>query len=99
MLTISEYLRRSFIEHFSMAEDRVCTVGAGPNLDLSRVPAPPQGLRDGVPTVLFIGKQFDRKGGQVLLEAFRAVRGRFSDARLVIIDPPPPPTAEAGVEW
>jgi len=42
----------------------VCTVGAGPNLDLTRVPAPRTAPRDGVPTVLFVGKQFERKGAR-----------------------------------
>jgi glycosyltransferase involved in cell wall biosynthesis len=52
-----------------------------------------------VPSVLFVGKQFERKGGPLLLEAFRLVRARFADARLVIIGPPTPPADGPGVEW
>lgn len=99
VLTISEYLRQSFIEHFRLPEDRVCTVGAGPNLDLSRVPEPRATPRTGPPTVLFVGKQFERKGGALLLEAFRIVRARCPGARLVIVGPTTPPAAESGVEW
>lgn len=99
VLTISDYLRRSFIESFGLPEDRVYTVGAGPNLDLTRVPAPRAAPRDGVPTVLFVGKQFERKGGPLLLEAFRLVRARLADARLVIIGPPTPPAGGPGVQW
>jgi glycosyltransferase involved in cell wall biosynthesis len=99
VLTISDYLRRSFIESFGLPEERVCTVGAGPNLDLSRVPEPRATPREGAPTVLFVGKQFERKGGPLLLEAFRRVRARRPDARLVIVGPPTPPPSEPGVEW
>jgi glycosyltransferase involved in cell wall biosynthesis len=98
VMTISDYLRRSFTESFGLPEERVCTVGAGPNLDLGRVPAPRATPREGVPTVLFVGKQFERKGGSLLLEAFRRVRVRCG-ARLVIVGPTTPPTADPGVEW
>ena len=99
VLTISEYLRRSFIDQFGLPEDRVFAVGAGPNLDLSRVPPPRPAPRTGTPTVLFVGKQFERKGGSYLLEAFRIVRSRCPDARLVIVGPTTPPAPEPGVEW
>jgi glycosyltransferase involved in cell wall biosynthesis len=99
VMTISEYLRRSFIDHFGLPDDRVCTVGAGPNLDLSRVPLPRATPRDGVPTVLFVGKQFERKGGPLLLEAFQRVRACRADARLIIIGPPTSPSLGPGVEW
>jgi starch synthase len=100
VMTISDWLRHSFVEHFDLPEDRVSTVGAGPNLDLSRVPAPRSTPRtDGPPAVLFVGKQFERKGGALLLDAFRIVRTRCPDARLVIVGPTTPPAAESGVEW
>ena len=96
-MTISDWLRRSFIESFGLPEDRVCTVGAA-NLDLARVPEP-RASRAVAPTVLFVGKQFERKGGRLLLEAFRGVRARFPGARLVIVGPTTPPASEPGVEW
>jgi glycosyltransferase involved in cell wall biosynthesis len=99
VFTISDYLRRSFVEDFGVPADRVCTVGAGPNLDLSRVPRPRPAPRDGTPTVLFVGKQFERKGGLLLLEAFRAVRARFPGTRLVIVGPENHEASELGVEW
>jgi glycosyltransferase involved in cell wall biosynthesis len=99
VFTISDYLRRSFVEDFGLPEDRVDTVGAGANLDLSCVPGPRPGPRNGSPTVLFVGKQFERKGGTVLLEAFRTVRARFPSTRLVIVGPPNQPASEPGVEW
>lgn len=99
ILTISEYLRHSFIDHFDVAPDRVLTVGAGPNLDLTQVPLPRASPRTGPPTVLFVGKQFERKGGPQLLEAFRLVRAQRPDARLVIVGPIELPATDPGVEW
>jgi starch synthase len=99
VLTISEYLRRSFIEGFGVPENRVCAVGAGPNLDVSRLPRRPEPRRDRIPTVLFVGKQFQRKGGLVLLEAFRLLRVRLPTARLVIVGPSSRSAEEPGVTW
>jgi glycosyltransferase involved in cell wall biosynthesis len=99
IMTISDYLRRSFITDYGLCEDRVVSVGAGPNLDLSRVPKPRAVPRTGPPTVLFVGKQFERKGGDHLLTAFRMLRGRLPDARLVIVGPTTSPSSEPGVEF
>lgn len=99
VFTISDYLRGSFVEDFGVSEDRVCTVGAGPNFDLGHVPAPRTKRREEPPTVLFVGKQFERKGGVLLLEAFRKVRAKLPSARLVIVGPEERQTSEPGIEW
>jgi glycosyltransferase involved in cell wall biosynthesis len=98
VFTISDYLRRSFINDFQLPPDRVVPVWAGPNLELSRIPARPTGTSDGPPTVLFVGKQFERKGGGMLLDAFARVRAALPAARLIVIGPPPR-AAAPGVEW
>jgi starch synthase len=87
---LSERLRRSFIDDFGVPADRVRAIYAGPNLDLSRVPAvtPPRAA-DRPPTVLFVGRQFHRKGGDVLVESLRRVRVRLPTARLVVAGPTP----------
>jgi starch synthase len=99
VLTMSEFLRRSFIDDFGLPAERVHTVGVGPNLEVSQIPEPRPVARTGVPTVLFVGKQFERKGGKLLLDAFRRVRARVPDARLVLIGPPTSPSSDPGVEW
>lgn len=99
IFTLSERLRRSFIEDFAIPPSKVVAVGAGPNLDVdlsSMVRAPDDPARR--PTVLFVGKQFERKGGPQLLEAFRLVRTRVPDARLVIVGPERVDGADDGVE-
>jgi glycosyltransferase involved in cell wall biosynthesis len=97
IFTISERLRRSFIEDFGIPERRVRAVHAGPNFDVDAfvdvvAPEPER------PTILFVGKQFRRKGGDVLLSAFADVRARFPDARLIIVGPEELADVPPGVE-
>jgi glycosyltransferase involved in cell wall biosynthesis len=88
VLAMSEYLRQSFIDDFGVSPERVHTVHAGLNLDLSRVEYPPTRRTDVPPTVVFVGRQFGRKGGDVLLAAFERVRREVPNAQLQIIGPP-----------
>ena len=83
IFTMSERLRESFISDFGIAPERLVTVHCGPNLD--ELPPPRTAAPDGPPTILFIGRDFERKGGAMLLQAFRAVRDRVPDARLVVV--------------
>jgi glycosyltransferase involved in cell wall biosynthesis len=86
---LSERLRRSFVDDFGIPPDRVRTVYAGPNLTPDRVRSVPPGPADGhPPTVLFVGLQFHRKGGDVLVESFRRVRTRMPAAELVLAGVP-----------
>lgn len=96
VFTISEYLRQSFITDFGLPEERVHAVLAGPNFDTSTV-AQPDGHVAGPPTILFVGIHFERKGGDLLLEAFARVRTRIADARLIIVGPRDLRLTEPGV--
>jgi glycosyltransferase involved in cell wall biosynthesis len=96
VFTMSEYLRGSFLRDFALPAERVVTVYAGANLDAATV-IPRSGPPQGPPTVLFVGRQWDRKGGPVLLEAFRGLRVAIPDARLCVVGSRPP-VREPGVE-
>ena len=84
IFTFSENLRTSFISDFGLEADRVVTVFAGANFSATlpefKVSAP----KDSPPTILFVGREFERKGGQDLIAAFIEVRKIVPDARLVI---------------
>ena len=86
---------RSLVEHYGVSPDRVSVVGAGANVE--RLPEPRR-RPDGPPTILFVGNDFERKGGPRLLEAFARLRQRVPDARLRIVGTPYPVPAGAGVE-
>jgi glycosyltransferase involved in cell wall biosynthesis len=96
---LSERLRRSFVDDFGIVAERVHAIHAGPNLDIARLPEP-RATRPGdrPPTVLFVGRQFQRKGGDLLLESFRRVRQRLPSARLLVAGLPRGFIAAPGVE-
>jgi glycosyltransferase involved in cell wall biosynthesis len=87
ILTMSERLRRSFIEDFGLPAEKVHTIHAGPNFDPDRIPVRGMQRPDGPPTVLFVGRAFERKGGDVILAAFARVRAELPAARLLIVGP------------
>ena len=92
----SEWLRRSFIEDFHQDPDKVVAVGAGANLEA--VPSPPERNFDR-PRLLFVGKDFERKGGPLVLHAFERVRAAVPDAELWIAGPSNPPPDRPGVRF
>lgn len=87
VFTMSEWLRRSFIEDYGAPPERVVAIGGGVNLD--RVPELPPDKDYARPEIVFVGVDFARKGGPELLQAFRAVRAQRRDAKLHLIGPPP----------
>ncbi len=102
IFTMSEYLRRSYIDDFGVDPRRVVHIGAGCNLEelpaghpgtegsISRVPGSGTGKDYDNGELLFIGADFERKGGPHLLRAFSVVRQRVPRATLHIVGPPKP---------
>jgi glycosyltransferase involved in cell wall biosynthesis len=84
LLTSNENARLSLINDYGVRPDRVVNVGYGANVD--GIP-PPRDLGNRRKNILFVGKDFRRKGGHVLVKAFPKVRESFNDATLTIIGP------------
>lgn len=81
--TRSELVRGSIIKEYGIAPEKVTAVGGGVNFP--HFPQPVQHRETARPTVLFVGKEFYRKGGDVLLEAFALVRQQVPGARLKML--------------
>ncbi|MGB0388209.1 MAG: glycosyltransferase family 4 protein [Ardenticatenaceae bacterium] len=106
----SDFTRASFLSDYQLPPERVTTVGGGlnfatlPDLPSTPVPALRQAQEPLVeghpPTALFIGKDFYRKGGDLLLRAFAQTRAQIPDARLLMLtsDPIPADLPTEGVE-
>ena len=91
---MSERLRRSFIEDFGQSPEKVFSVGAGANVT---VPSTEPARQPTPPRLLFVGKQFDRKGGPTVLAAFRRLRAETPGAELWIVGPKDLEISEPGV--
>lgn len=84
VFTISERLRKSFIEDYDLDPDRVQTAYAGPNFDTNLIDETLQQPKQStVPTVLFIAKEFQRKGASTVAAAFSMLQKAMPDAQLV----------------
>lgn len=84
IFTMSEYLKRSFCEDFGIDEKKITCIGCGINLD----EIPDEVEKDyEKKNILFIGRDFYRKGGEQILRAFKTVREKFTNAKLFIIGP------------
>lgn len=81
---MSNWLASSFIKDNGISTDRVHPVGAG--INLPKIRSTDRRNHD-VPNILFVGKDFVRKGGPDLLKAFAIVRKSFPGARLTIVGP------------
>lgn len=71
----------SLTQDFGVPPDRVSIVYAGSNLHLPEAVVEPKRPRD----ILFVGIDWERKGGPLLLEAFQRVRERLPDVTLTIV--------------
>jgi len=71
----------SLIADYGVDPSRITVVGGGANFEA--LPTPHGPSPD--PMILFVGKDFERKGGDCLIEAFRRVRRELKDATLHIV--------------
>ena len=89
----TQWAADSVIADYGVPPGKVTPVGAGANY----LGTPPEHGPYDTRTILFVGSEWARKGGPLLLEAFRRVRARVPGARLRIVGSAPP-VAEPGVE-
>ncbi|MBN1266394.1 MAG: glycosyltransferase family 4 protein [Anaerolineales bacterium] len=83
IFTRGSHVRESILQDYDIPADRVTAVGGGVNFEKLPVLKSKEG-RDR-PAVLFIGKDFCRKGGDRAVAAFQQVRKRVPEARLILV--------------
>lgn len=84
----SSNVRRSLIGEYGCPPEKADLVYAGSNAKVS--PVKTDNLDYTQPVILFVGLDWKRKGGPDLVEAFKLVRKKISDARLIIVGADPP---------
>ncbi len=76
----SEFAATSLVEDYGVAANQILNVGSGSNVDWGS-----GSERRGGKRVLFVGVDWERKGGPELVRAFRQVRAAVPDAELEIV--------------
>jgi starch synthase len=84
IFTMSECVKSSLMQDYGVPCERITVVGGGPNFPRLPSECP---IAPFAPVILFVGKDFLRKGGPVLLEAFRKVRAEIPEAQLLVVGP------------
>lgn len=93
VFTFSEWAAKSVRDDYGIAPEHVLSVGGGSNFTVSALAHGPYDKK----RILFVGKDFERKGGPLIVEAFHRVREALPDATLVIAGCDPG-INEAGIE-
>lgn len=87
----SEFVKNSLVKDYSLSSERITVVGGGVNL--SDLPSLSPRPANRMPTVLFIGTDFYRKGGDLVLNAFALARKSVPDAQLIFVSQGPIPAS------
>ncbi len=95
VFTMSENISRSLVQEYGCPLQRIACVYAGSNVSSDALETIDRG-RFHAKNILFVGVDWERKGGPVLLEAFRSLRETHPDAVLTIVGCAPP-IHQAGV--
>lgn len=83
IFVMSDHVRDSLCEDYGVAGSRVTTIFGGSNIDSSSAPLNNDSYRNR--TVVFVGVDWDRKGGPILAQAFAQLHADIPDARLIVI--------------
>lgn len=82
-LVMSNHVARSLMELYGVGADRIARILVGANL--REIPGTPAPAPPDNKTILFVGLDWERKGGPQLVEAFQRLPHRHNDARLVVV--------------
>ena len=96
VFTASDNTRRSIIHDYGVPSERVVTVGEG--LCFDDVPEAAV-TNEPCRNSLFVGKDFERKGGRTVLAAFQMLLTKLPDTQLTVLGPEAPRTLPRNVSW
>ena len=89
IFVFSDFVKQSMVNDFGVEPGKIHVVYSGVSIDTTRTEVSDEAAKYGSKTILFVGVDFERKGGLVLLDAFRAVRKEVPDAKLIIVGSSP----------
>jgi len=86
VFVMGPHVRISLIDSYSVDPEKVIVVGGGSNITTKLNKDPEfreKSYKDRI--ILFVGRYFKYKGGGDLLQAFKIVKKKFKDAKLIIV--------------
>lgn len=86
IFVLCEWTASAIVSEYGISRDRISVIGAGANVPSGFV----RKVNTEVPSILFVGYDWTRKGGPLLLECFKLVRQAIPNAELVIVGCSPP---------
>jgi len=95
IFTMSVHVSQTLLEEYSVTKENVVQVGAGCNSPKIRQVDP---MRYERRSILFVGLDWERKGGPDLVKAFQILKTWLPDATLTIAGADPPGIAGNGIE-
>lgn len=81
IFVLCQWTRSSVITDYAQSPEKVIVIGAGANMPV----LPAAAYKYTSHQILFVGLDWQRKGGPLLLDAFRIIKRKISDATLNII--------------
>ena len=96
VFTMSEWLQKDLVERTGLPADKVHHVGGGSNIDVSRIDC---SKKEGN-KFLFVGKVWDLKNGELVVDAFKALSAAYPDRKiqLYVAGPETEPASIGGCE-
>lgn len=93
----SRFVAEAFVNRYGIDPKKLSVVGGGVNIAASRVaPAGPASLET---RFLFVGKEYFRKGGDIVLKAFETLHALDPATRLAMVTGLKEPPERANVRW
>lgn len=94
--TAGRYVVDEIVDYYGQDPQRVTAIGGGTNLELVTRDRDTDGAEV---RFLFVGREFERKGGPELLRAFARVHAERPQTRLTVVGAPGADPGQPGVEW
>lgn len=83
IFTMGKWLKKDLVERCGIPDNKVFHVGGGINLDINKINPKPKTNNK----ILFVGRDFKRKGGFLVYEAFKYLRNINNEVQLFVAGP------------
>lgn len=90
VFTLCHWLVDDLINNIGLPAEKVHYAGSGINVDYNKID---ESKKTGN-KILFVGKDFERKGGYLVIEAFKELKKKYSEAELYVAGPKKNPISE-----